>query len=77
MEMLVRRGWVFGGQRAYQEIVDVARQQAVDLVVIASQGLTGLDHLILGSTAERVSRHAPCPVLIVRCSAQDREQGTH
>jgi len=34
--------------------------------VIATHGHTGLKHLVLGSTAERVVRHAPCPVLTVR-----------
>ena len=44
----------------------VAAELAADLIVIATHGHTGLKHLLLGSTAERVVRLAPCPVLTVR-----------
>jgi nucleotide-binding universal stress UspA family protein len=57
---LVRSG------KPYQEIVDVAKERDIDLIIIATHGYSGLKHLFLGSTAERVVRHAPCPVLIVR-----------
>src|SRR5262245_28247096 len=57
---LVRTGTPF------REITDAARELKVDLIVIATHGYTGLAHAILGSTAERVVRHAPCPVLTVR-----------
>jgi nucleotide-binding universal stress UspA family protein len=43
----------------------------VDLIIISTHGRTGLKHALLGSTTERVVRHAPCPVLVVR--AQERE----
>ena len=36
------------------------------LIVLATRGYSGLKHVLLGSTAERVVRHAPCPVLVVR-----------
>ncbi|MCK6555737.1 universal stress protein [Candidatus Binatia bacterium] len=49
-----------------EEIIRVAEQEGVDLVVIATKGRTGLRHLLLGSVAERVVRHAHCPVLVVR-----------
>lgn len=62
----IGRGWPFGGKRAYHEIVETARSQHADLIVISTHGFSGLDHLIMGSTAERVVRHAPCPVLVVR-----------
>jgi nucleotide-binding universal stress UspA family protein len=52
--------------RAYQEICDAARSSKTDLIVISTHGFTGLKHLFLGSTAERVVRHAPCSVLVVR-----------
>ena len=51
---------------AYEEIAAAARETDADLIVIATHGHTGLKHLVLGSTAERVVRHAPCPVLTVR-----------
>jgi nucleotide-binding universal stress UspA family protein len=55
----------------YQEITDAARELKVDLIVISTHGYTGLKHVLLGSTAERIVRHAPCPVLTVREKEQD------
>jgi nucleotide-binding universal stress UspA family protein len=52
--------------RPYWRIVEAAREQQVDLIVIATRGNTGLKHMLLGSTAEHVVREAPCPVLVVR-----------
>lgn len=49
-------------------IVDYAREQSIDLVVIATHGRTGLSHVLLGSVAERIVREAPCPVLTIRNS---------
>lgn len=48
------------------EVAGVARDLKIDLIVIATRGNTGLKHVLLGSTAERVVRHAFCPVLVVR-----------
>jgi nucleotide-binding universal stress UspA family protein len=47
-------------------IVETAGEEGFDLIVMGSRGLGGLQHLMLGSVAEAVSRRAPCPVLIVR-----------
>jgi universal stress protein A len=47
-------------------IVACAREGAYDLIIVASHGRTGLAHLVMGSVAEYVVRHAPCPVLVVR-----------
>ncbi|MDP3070848.1 MAG: universal stress protein [Opitutaceae bacterium] len=69
VEFKIGRGWPFGGERADREIVRMALRQRADLIVIATHGQTGLDRLILGSTAERVVRHAPCPVLVARAAA--------
>ena len=52
--------------RAYQEIIEAAKKERADLIIIATHGYTGLKHTLLGSTAEKVVRHAPCPVLVVR-----------
>ena len=51
---------------AFVEILDAARSLEADLVIIATHGYTGLKHFLLGSTAERIVRHAHCPVLTVR-----------
>jgi len=48
------------------EIVRLAEERQVDLIVMATHGRGFISHAILGSTAERVLRRAPCPVLIVR-----------
>lgn len=60
---------------AASEIVRVAREREVDLIVIASHGRTGLGRILFGSTAEAVVRHASCPVLVVKPS-QDHEPPT-
>jgi len=51
---------------ASHEIVEAAKDLDVDLIVIATHGYTGWKHFCIGSTAERVVRAAPCPVLVVR-----------
>lgn len=50
----------------HTEILDAAHEQDIDLIVMGTHGWAGLEHLLFGSTAERVVRHAPCPVLTVR-----------
>jgi nucleotide-binding universal stress UspA family protein len=60
VKQMIRRGAPF------LEIVRAAREESVDLIVIATHGRTGLAHVLLGSTAERVVRKAPCPVLTVK-----------
>lgn len=52
--------------KPWQEIVNAARSIPADLIIVATHGYTGLKHFFIGSTAERVVRHAPCPVLTVR-----------
>jgi nucleotide-binding universal stress UspA family protein len=58
----------------WREIVQLAKEEHADVIVMGTQGRTGLDRLMLGSVAERVIRHAPCPVLTVRVP-QDDEGG--
>jgi len=50
----------------YQEILKFAGEKKADLIVIGTHGRKGLDRVIFGSTAEKVVRDAPCPVLSVR-----------
>lgn len=51
---------------AWTEICRYVTGHDIDLVVIATHGATGLKHVLMGSTAERVVRHAACPVLTVK-----------
>ena len=55
----------------FVEIVRHARELQADLVVIGTHGRTGLAHVLLGSTAEKVVRKAHCPVLTVRPHGHD------
>jgi universal stress protein A len=50
---------------AWNQIVTAAKSRKADMIVIGTHGRTGLKHVLLGSTAERVVRHAACPVLVV------------
>ena len=59
-KLLVRVG------RSFHEIATAARSRKADLIIISTHGYTGVKHALLGSTTERVVRHAPCPVLVVR-----------
>lgn len=51
---------------AAQGICHYASKEDTDLIVLSTHGRTGLAHLLIGSVAEKVVRHAPCPVLTVR-----------
>ena len=55
----------------YEEIIRTAQEQDASLIVIGTHGRSGLDHLIFGSTAERVVRGAPCPVLTIRLASSN------
>lgn len=57
--------------RAWQEVVEVAKELKSDLLILATHGYTGLKHVLLGSVAEKIVRHAPCPVLSVRPDERD------
>jgi nucleotide-binding universal stress UspA family protein len=61
---------------SYHEIVGMAQRGDFDLIIMASLGRSGLVDMLLGSTAERVVRHAPCPVLVVREPRESKPQTT-
>jgi nucleotide-binding universal stress UspA family protein len=50
----------------FETITTAAKELSADLIVITTHGFTGLKHVLMGSTAERVVRHSKCPVLVVR-----------
>jgi nucleotide-binding universal stress UspA family protein len=51
--------------RAAPEIVEYAKKTGADLIVMGTHGRSGFQHALLGSVAERVVHHSPCPVLVV------------
>jgi nucleotide-binding universal stress UspA family protein len=52
---------------AFQKILETAANVNADLIVMGTHGRTGVEHVIVGSTAERVVRRSKIPVLTVRC----------
>jgi nucleotide-binding universal stress UspA family protein len=52
--------------RPFVEIIRLAKEKSADLIVMATHSQTGIRHSHLGSTAERVVRKAPCPVMVIR-----------
>ena len=53
----------------YQRLLAITTERKVDLIVIATHGLGGLQQLVMGSVAEKLIRHAPCPMFVVRRGA--------
>ena len=68
VEVKVERG------RASLEVCRVAAETRADAIVIGTHGYTGMAHVLLGSTAERVIRKAPCPVVTVRAQEAEEEK---
>jgi nucleotide-binding universal stress UspA family protein len=62
---------VRGARAAAVDIVDYARDEQIDLIVMGTHGRGALQHLLMGSVAERVVRSAPCPVLTVHAAERD------
>ena len=50
----------------FVEIIKVAKEKEVDLIVMGTHGRTGLSHVFIGSVAEKVVHHARCPVLTIK-----------
>lgn len=50
----------------FYEIIQFAKDENIDLIVIAAHGRTGLKHVFFGSTADKVVKKSPCPVLSIR-----------
>lgn len=65
VDSLVLRGVPF------VEIIETAKNKDADMIVIGTHGRTGIDHMLFGSTAEKVVRKAPCPVLTVRIAGKE------
>lgn len=66
---------VQSGAPAFHGICALARDLPADLIVISTHGYTGLKHVFLGSTAERVVQHSPCPVFVARQRGRRSKNG--
>ena len=55
----------------FVEIIRTAKEKNADMIVIGTHGRTGIDHMLFGSTAEKVVRKSPCPVLTVRMPGRE------
>jgi universal stress protein A len=53
-----------------EEITALAKSRNADLIIMSTHGRSGLSHLVMGSVAEQILRHAPCPVFIVRAGVE-------
>lgn len=60
LEFIIRKG------EPSEEVINVAKELSIDLIVVGSQGHTALGSASIGGVAQNVANHAPCPVLMVR-----------
>ena len=63
----IRRRLIVQEGDAGHEILQTAEREAVNLIVIATHGMSGWHHYVHGAVAQRVIHHTPCAVLVVRC----------
>lgn len=52
--------------KPFIEIIEYAKEEDIDLIIISTHGHSGVEHILFGSTAEKVVRKSPCPVLTLR-----------
>lgn len=52
--------------KPFAEIIETAKEEDIDLIIISTHGHSGVEYILFGSTAEKVVRKAPCPVLTLR-----------
>lgn len=68
VRLLVRNG------EAHDATLECAKEEAAEMIVMGTHGHTGITHALLGSSAEKVVRLAPCPVLTVRTPEESAKQ---
>jgi universal stress protein A len=75
VEKAPKARYVIESGNPFEKILDVAEARKIDLIVLATHGRTGIKRLIIGNVAEKVVRHAPCPVLTVRTRRSRKHSG--
>lgn len=55
----------------WYEVCNYAQRVGIDLIIVSTHGRTGLPHVLIGSVAERIVQHAPCPVLTIKNEQMD------
>jgi nucleotide-binding universal stress UspA family protein len=50
----------------FVEIIDYVKSESIDLIVMGTHGRSGIEHILIGSVAEKIVRKSPCPVLTIR-----------
>lgn len=63
VEQLPKVRYLVANGDPFEKILDAAKDHRIDLIVLATHGRTGVKRLLIGNVAEKVVRHAPCPVL--------------
>jgi nucleotide-binding universal stress UspA family protein len=66
VDRAVRSGTAMRRGEPHVEIIKFAKEFGIDLIILSTHGHTGVARVLLGSTTEKVVRHAGCPVLVVR-----------
>ena len=66
VEKLPKVRYLVASGNPFEQILDAAEAQRIDLIVLATHGRTGVKRLLIGNVAEKVVRHAHCPVLTVK-----------
>jgi nucleotide-binding universal stress UspA family protein len=61
------------GISAAEEIINFANAEEIDFIVMGTHGRTGLSHFLMGSVAERVIRHQPCPILTIKQNQAEKK----
>jgi len=73
VEHLPRVRYLVSSGDPFEKILDAAEAHRIDLIVLATHGRTGIKRLIIGNVAEKVVRHALCPVMTVKPRAARRK----
>ena len=73
VESLPKVRYLVSSGNPFEKILDAGEDERIDLIVLATHGRTGVKRLLIGNVAEKVVRHAPCPVLTVRPRAVNRK----